>query len=164
MMTLDLSHELLVATICTFNGSKPQDSRNCQIGNVRGHQHATCGESALTFLYQGPRDTNAAPKSIIRLVPQSTIENKWNVLDQATQSRVESIYRSINLPVISQFETERNKIEAQDAATLISRSLCRRLPKMPFPPNIKPSQFDYSVISASNVSKLPHHIESQVRS
>ena len=54
--------------------------------------------------------------------------------------------------MLAKHNNEASKIEAQDAIALVTRSLCKRLPKMPFPQTTKVSHFDYDELAKGNVS------------
>ena len=54
--------------------------------------------------------------------------------------------------MLARHTKEAGKVEAQDAIALVTRSLCKRLPKMPFPQATKAEYFDYDGLAKSNVS------------
>lgn len=68
---------------------------------------------------------------------------------------MESLFRSVGLPVLAKHTKAAGKLEAQDAIALVTRGLCKRLPKMPFPPTTKEWHFDYDGLAKSNVG-LPY--------
>ena len=97
-----------------------------------------------------PRQMSTRPT--LKHVAQKTIQAKWKVLDAEAQSHVEAIFQSTGMPILAEQRKEATRIEAQDSMTLVKRSLCKRLPKMPFPPSARAGQFDYNALTASNVS------------
>ena len=54
--------------------------------------------------------------------------------------------------MLAKHTNEASKIEAQDAIALVTRNLCKRLPKMPFPQTTKIGHFDYDALAKGNVS------------
>ena len=91
-------------------------------------------------------------KPTLKHVSQATIQSKWKILDDSAQAKVAEIFRSVGLPVLAKHTNETSKIEAQDAIVLMTRSLCKRLPKMPFPQATKIGNFDYDALAKGNVS------------
>jgi kinetochore protein Fta7 len=90
----------------------------------------------------------------LKHVSQATIQSKWKTLDESGQAKAAELFRSIALPVLARHANEASKVEAQDAITLVTRSLIKRLPKMPFPPSAKASHLDYDGLAKSNVSVI----------
>lgn len=88
----------------------------------------------------------------LKHVSQATIQSKWKSLDEDGQTKAAELFRSIALPVLARHANEASKIEAQDAIALVTRSLIKRLPKMPFPPSTKAGHLDYDGLARSNVS------------
>lgn len=89
----------------------------------------------------------------LKHISQATIQSKWKVLDAPTQAKVESLFQSVGLPVLARHTKQTGKVEAQDAIALVTRSLCKRLPKMPFPQTTREGHFDYDELVKSNVSR-----------
>ena len=52
-------------------------------------------------------------KPTVKHISQTTIRSKWAALDEDTQAKVASIFRSIELPVLARYASEQKKIEAQ---------------------------------------------------
>ncbi|KAJ5753417.1 uncharacterized protein N7511_007570 [Penicillium nucicola] len=82
-------------------------------------------------------------KPHVRHVPEKTIKSKWTTLPEPVQERVRDIFHSLERPVIMRSQNERKRIEAQGAVQAVVRNLGKRLPRMPFPPATKESNFDY---------------------
>ncbi|KAL9123271.1 MAG: hypothetical protein Q9187_000179 [Circinaria calcarea] len=89
-------------------------------------------------------------KPRLRYVNQTVIEDKWNILPGYLQSRVKELFKSIERPAMMKYRDDRRRIEAQVALGSISRTLGKRLPRMPFPPDTKETHFDYEAILHSN--------------
>ncbi|KAJ6011819.1 hypothetical protein N7499_013210 [Penicillium canescens] len=82
-------------------------------------------------------------KPRVRRVPEKTIKSKWITLPEPVQERVRDMFHSLERPVIMRSQNERKRIEAQGAVQAVVRNLGKRLPRMPFPPATKDSNFDY---------------------
>ncbi|KAJ5081880.1 CENP-A-nucleosome distal centromere subunit CENP-Q [Penicillium alfredii] len=82
-------------------------------------------------------------KPHVRRVPEKTIKSKWTTLPEPVQDKVRDMFHSLERPVIVRQQNERKRIEAQGAVQAVVRNLGRRLPRMPFPPITKDSNFDY---------------------
>ncbi|KAJ5780159.1 CENP-A-nucleosome distal centromere subunit CENP-Q [Penicillium paradoxum] len=82
-------------------------------------------------------------KPHIRRVPEKTIKSKWAPLPEPVQEKVRDMFHSLERPVIMRNQNERKRIEAQGAVQAVVRNLGKRLPRMPFPPITKESNFDY---------------------
>ncbi|CAL5869839.1 uncharacterized protein PFLUO_LOCUS4070 [Penicillium psychrofluorescens] len=87
-----------------------------------------------------------------RRVPEKTIKAKWTTLPEPVQEKVRDLFHALERPVIVRQQNERKRIEAQTAVQAVVRTLGRRLPRMPFPPITKDSNFDYE--SALNEHRL----------
>ncbi|KAL9074265.1 MAG: hypothetical protein Q9161_002459 [Pseudevernia consocians] len=92
----------------------------------------------------------ASLKSRVKHVSQDIIRSRWTVLGGDAQSKVEELLRSIELPVLSTYSSEQRKIEAQVVLRSITGTLCKRLPRMPFPPKAKEIHFDYETLVRDN--------------
>ncbi|KAJ6150512.1 CENP-A-nucleosome distal centromere subunit CENP-Q [Penicillium samsonianum] len=82
-------------------------------------------------------------KPHVRRVPEKTIKSKWAPLPEPVQEKVMDMFHSLERPVIMRNQNERKRIEAQGAVQAVVRNLGKRLPRMPFPPITKDSNFDY---------------------
>ncbi|KAJ5172840.1 hypothetical protein N7492_005433 [Penicillium capsulatum] len=82
-------------------------------------------------------------KPHVRRVPEKTIKSKWTTLPAPVQDKVRDLFQALERPVIMRQQNERKRIEAQSAVQAVVRNLGRRLPRMPFPPATKDSNFDY---------------------
>ncbi|CAG8001834.1 unnamed protein product [Penicillium nalgiovense] len=82
-------------------------------------------------------------KPHVRRVPEKTIKSKWAPLSEPVQEKVMGMFHSLERPVIMRNHNERKRIEAQGAVQAVVRNLGKRLPRMPFPPITKDSNFDY---------------------
>ncbi|KAJ5666700.1 CENP-A-nucleosome distal centromere subunit CENP-Q [Penicillium macrosclerotiorum] len=93
-------------------------------------------------------------KPQVRRVPEKTIKSKWTTLPDPVQDKVRDLFQSLERPVIMRQQNERKRIEAQGAVQAVVRKfvdtfenpivdLSKRLPRMPFPPITKDSNFDY---------------------
>ncbi|CAG8897023.1 unnamed protein product [Penicillium egyptiacum] len=82
-------------------------------------------------------------KPHVRHVPEKTIKSKWAPLPEPVQEKVMGMFHSLERPVIMRNHNERKRIEAQGAVQAVVRNLGKRLPRMPFPPITKDSNFDY---------------------
>ncbi|CAI7622015.1 unnamed protein product [Penicillium bialowiezense] len=91
-------------------------------------------------------------KPQVRRVPEKTIKSKWAPLPEPVQEKVRDMFHSLERPVIMRNQNERKRIEAQGAVQAVVRNLNKRLPRMPFPPVTKDSNFDYE--SALNEHRL----------
>ncbi|CAG8285857.1 unnamed protein product [Penicillium olsonii] len=91
-------------------------------------------------------------KPQVRRVPEKTIKSKWAPLPEPVQENVREMFHSLERPVIMRNQNERKRIEAQGAVQAVVRNLNKRLPRMPFPPVTKDSNFDYE--SALNEHRL----------
>ncbi|OAX84288.1 hypothetical protein ACJ72_01353 [Emergomyces africanus] len=78
-----------------------------------------------------------------RHISERTIKTKWTTLPDSVQEKVKELFRSIERPVITRHRDERKRIEAQAAVVAVRKNLGRRLPRMPFPPGTKDTDFDY---------------------
>ncbi|CAD6575426.1 MAG: hypothetical protein ASARMPREDX12_007289 [Alectoria sarmentosa] len=91
-----------------------------------------------------------SPKSRVKHVSQDIIRSKWTALDEDARAKAEKLLRSIELPVLASYSSEQRKIEAQVALRSITGTLCKRLPRMPFPPKAKEVDFDYDTLVKDN--------------
>ncbi|KAJ5407761.1 CENP-A-nucleosome distal centromere subunit CENP-Q [Penicillium cosmopolitanum] len=82
-------------------------------------------------------------KPQVRRVPEKTIKAKWTTLPEPVQDKVRDLFHSLERPVIMRNKNEQKRIEAQSAVQAVVRNLGKRLPRMPFPPITKDSNFDY---------------------
>ncbi|CRL26235.1 unnamed protein product [Penicillium camemberti] len=82
-------------------------------------------------------------KPHVRRVPEKTIKSKWTPLPEPVQDKIKDMFQSLERPVIMRSQNERKRIEAQGAVQAVVRNLGKRLPRMPFPPITKESNFDY---------------------
>ncbi|KAI9934924.1 hypothetical protein ASPWEDRAFT_117092 [Aspergillus wentii DTO 134E9] len=82
-------------------------------------------------------------KPHIRHVSERTIKSKWTTLPEPVQDRVRDMFRTLERPVIVRQQNERRRIEAQAAVQVVVKNLGKRLPRMPFPPVTKDSNFEY---------------------
>ncbi|KAJ5112677.1 hypothetical protein N7532_000722 [Penicillium argentinense] len=82
-------------------------------------------------------------KPQVRRVPEKTIKAKWSTLPEPVQEKVRELFHSLERPVIVRNKNEQKRIEAQSAVQAVVRNLGKRLPRMPFPPITKDSNFDY---------------------
>ncbi|KAJ5444738.1 CENP-A-nucleosome distal centromere subunit CENP-Q [Penicillium daleae] len=82
-------------------------------------------------------------KPTVRRIPEKTIKTKWTTLPEPVQDKVRDLFHSLERPVIVRQQNERKRIEAQSAVRAVVNNLGRRLPRMPFPPITKDSNFDY---------------------
>ncbi|KAL9138058.1 MAG: hypothetical protein Q9175_000711 [Cornicularia normoerica] len=89
-------------------------------------------------------------KSRVKHVSQDIIRSKWTVLDGDAQAKVEELFRSIELPVLANYSSKQRKIEAHVALGAITGTLCKRLPRMPFPPKAREIHFDYETLVRDN--------------
>ncbi|CAF9927760.1 hypothetical protein IMSHALPRED_007302 [Imshaugia aleurites] len=89
-------------------------------------------------------------KSRVKHVPQDIIRSKWTVLDRDAQAKVEGLLRSVEMPVLASYSSEQRKVEAQVALRFITGTLCKRLPRMPFPQKAKGMHFDYETLVKDN--------------
>ncbi|KAF6237885.1 hypothetical protein HO173_004086 [Letharia columbiana] len=89
-------------------------------------------------------------KSRVKHVSQNIIRSKWTVLDGDAQAKVEELLRSTELPVLASYSSEQRKIVAQIALRSINGTLCKCLPRMPFPPKTKEIHFDYDTLVKDN--------------
>ncbi|KAJ9245390.1 CENP-Q, a CENPA-CAD centromere complex subunit-domain-containing protein [Paecilomyces variotii] len=92
------------------------------------------GGSNKQYAYLKPR---------VRHISERTIKAKWTTLPEPVQQKVLDMFRSLERPVIVRQRDERKRIEAQTAVGALVRNLGRRLPRMPFPPITKDTNFDY---------------------
>ncbi|OQE31452.1 hypothetical protein PENSTE_c001G00047 [Penicillium steckii] len=82
-------------------------------------------------------------KPQVRRVPEKTIKTKWTTLPEPVQEKVRGLFHALERPVIMRNKNEQKRIEAQNAVQAVVRNLERRLPRMPFPPISKDSNFDF---------------------
>ncbi|KAJ5243363.1 uncharacterized protein N7469_001690 [Penicillium citrinum] len=82
-------------------------------------------------------------KPQVRRVPEKTIKTKWAPLPEPVQEKVRELFHSLERPVIMRNKNEQKRIEAQTAVQAVVRNLEKRLPRMPFPPITKDSNFDF---------------------
>ncbi|EPS28280.1 hypothetical protein POX_e07251 [Penicillium oxalicum] len=82
-------------------------------------------------------------KPSVRRIPENTIKTKWSTLPESVQERIQDLFLSLERPVIVRQQNERKRIEAQSAVRAVVKNLSKRLPRMPFPPITKDSNFDY---------------------
>ncbi|KAJ5729436.1 CENP-A-nucleosome distal centromere subunit CENP-Q [Penicillium malachiteum] len=82
-------------------------------------------------------------KPQIRRVPEKTIKSKWTTLPEPVQENVREMFHALERPVVMRQPNEKKRIEAQSAVQAVVRNLGKRLPRMPFPPITKDSNFDY---------------------
>ncbi|OOQ88129.1 putative kinetochore protein fta7 [Penicillium brasilianum] len=82
-------------------------------------------------------------KPSVRRIPEKTIKTKWTTLPEPLQDKVRDLFHSLERPVIVRQQNERKRIEAQSALRAVVHNLGKRLPRMPFPPITKDSNFDY---------------------
>ncbi|KAJ5463937.1 CENP-A-nucleosome distal centromere subunit CENP-Q [Penicillium sp. IBT 31633x] len=82
-------------------------------------------------------------KPHVRRVPEKTIKSKWAPLPEPVQEKIRDMFQALERPVIMRNQNERKRIEAQGAVQAVVRNLGKRLPRMPFPPISKESNFDY---------------------
>ncbi|KAJ6014104.1 CENP-A-nucleosome distal centromere subunit CENP-Q [Penicillium herquei] len=82
-------------------------------------------------------------KPQIRRVPEKTIKSKWTTLPEPVQEKVREMFHALERPVVMRQPNEKKRIEAQSAVQAVVRNLGKRLPRMPFPPITKDSNFDY---------------------
>lgn len=89
-------------------------------------------------------------KPRVKHVSQDIIRSKWTILDGDAQAEIEELLRSVELPVLANYSSEQGKIRAQAALRSITGTLCKRLPRMPFPPKVKEISFDYERLVKDN--------------
>ncbi|KAJ5484135.1 hypothetical protein N7539_005931 [Penicillium diatomitis] len=82
-------------------------------------------------------------KSSVRRINENTIKSKWTTLPEPVQEKVRDLFLALERPVIVRQQNERKRIEAQSAVRAVVNNLSKRLPRMPFPPITKDSNFDY---------------------
>ncbi|KAJ5569425.1 uncharacterized protein N7459_008855 [Penicillium hispanicum] len=92
---------------------------------------------------EASRKRYAYLKPHVRRVPEKTIKSKWTTLPEPVQDKVRDMFHALERPVIGRHRNEQKRIEAQSAVQAVVRNLGRRLPRMPFPPITKDSNFDY---------------------
>ncbi|KAJ5281254.1 CENP-A-nucleosome distal centromere subunit CENP-Q [Penicillium angulare] len=90
-----------------------------------------------------PNKRYAYLKPQVRRVPEKTIKAKWTTLPEPVQEKVREMFHALERPVIMRQPNEKKRIEAQSAVQAVVRNLSKRLPRMPFPPITKDSNFDY---------------------
>ncbi|KAJ5175864.1 uncharacterized protein N7482_001741 [Penicillium canariense] len=90
-----------------------------------------------------PRKRYAYLKPSVRRIPEKTIKAKWTTLPEPVQDKVRDLFHSLERPVIVRQQNERKRIEAQSAVRAVVHNLGKRIPRMPFPPITKDSNFDY---------------------
>ncbi|KAJ5113685.1 CENP-A-nucleosome distal centromere subunit CENP-Q [Penicillium angulare] len=90
-----------------------------------------------------PNKRYAYLKPQVRRVPEKTIKAKWTTLPEPVQEKVREMFQALERPVIMRQPNEKKRIEAQSAVQAVVRNLGKRLPRMPFPPITKDSNFDY---------------------
>ncbi|KAJ5123883.1 CENP-A-nucleosome distal centromere subunit CENP-Q [Penicillium bovifimosum] len=100
----------------------------------RKHDDDDAEEDPKRYAYLKPQ---------VRRVPEKTIKSKWAPLPEPVQEKVKDMFHSLERPVIMRNQNERKRIEAQSAVQAVVRNLGKRLPRMPFPPITKDSNFDY---------------------
>ncbi|KAA6414456.1 MAG: hypothetical protein FRX48_01205 [Lasallia pustulata] len=110
-----------------------------------------------------PRTKFAALKPRVKYVPQRVIRSQWRVLPEVVQYKVKEIFRSLERPVITSHRDEGKRTEAQIAVASITRTLGRRLPRMPFPPDTKEIHFNYEALLDSNRG-LEAHLDRAIHS
>ncbi|GLI75695.1 hypothetical protein PoHVEF18_003957 [Penicillium ochrochloron] len=89
------------------------------------------------------RKSYAYLKPSVRRIPEKTVKTKWTTLPEPVQDKVRDLFHSVERPVIVRQQNERKRIEAQSAVRAVVHNLGKRLPRMPFPPITKDSNFDY---------------------
>ncbi|KAL2041000.1 hypothetical protein N7G274_006458 [Stereocaulon virgatum] len=102
-----------------------------------------------------PASRNRVPnqptlKPRVKHISQNTIRTRWTVLDEDAQAKVAAIFHAIELPVLARHASEQKKVEAQAILASVTRTLTKRIPKMPFPPKTKEIHFDYEALVKSN--------------
>ncbi|KAF3394334.1 hypothetical protein F1880_004700 [Penicillium rolfsii] len=89
------------------------------------------------------RRSYAYLKPSVRRIPEKTVKTKWTTLPEPVQDKVRDLFHSLERPVIVRQQNEQKRIEAQTAVRAVVHNLGKRLPRMPFPPITKDSNFDY---------------------
>ncbi|KAI9820655.1 MAG: hypothetical protein M1827_005024 [Pycnora praestabilis] len=90
-----------------------------------------------------PRKKFISLKPRIRHIPQDVVTSKWEVLTGPVQDQVRELFKAVQRPVVMMHQDENRRSEAQTALKFVSRSLEKKLPRWPFPPNVKDSHFNY---------------------
>lgn len=94
-------------------------------------------------------------KPSVRHVPERTIKSKWSTLPEPVQDKVRDMFRALERPVIVRNQNERKRIEAQAAVQAVVKNLSKRLPRMPFPPAMKGSSFEFEAALDEHVCAFP---------
>ncbi|KAJ5907407.1 hypothetical protein N7495_000089 [Penicillium taxi] len=106
-------------------------------------KHADDSDNNDEVAEDNRRKSYAYLKSEVRRVPEKTIKSKWTTLPDSVQDQVQEMFHALERPVIMRQQNERKRIEAQTAVQAVVRNLGRRLPRMPFPPITKESNFNF---------------------
>ena len=60
-------------------------------------------------------------KPRVRRIAEHTIKSKWTTLPSSAQDRVQELFRSVELPVLTRHRDERKRIEAQNALAAVKK-------------------------------------------
>ncbi|MCJ1472155.1 hypothetical protein MMC13_000802 [Lambiella insularis] len=102
-------------------------------------------------------------KPRLRYIHQDVIKRNWRVLPEAVQSRVRELLVAVQRPVICRHREGKSREEAQEALNTVTRTLAKRLPRMPFPMKTKEEHFDYERLLNKNLS-LEHQLTPAIHS
>ncbi|MCJ1408061.1 hypothetical protein MMC19_002134 [Ptychographa xylographoides] len=111
-----------------------------------------------------PQQKRATLKPRVRYIHQDIIKTKWQVLPEQVQDRIQELFTVVQRPVIARVRDDRQRIEVQAALSSITRTLGKRLPRIPFPPKTKEEHFNYEVLLNKNrtleeqLTPTLHHI------
>ncbi|MCJ1388412.1 hypothetical protein MMC18_001259 [Xylographa bjoerkii] len=104
-----------------------------------------------------PPGRSAALKPRLQYVNQDVIKTKWEVLPEHMQQLVRELFVAVERPVITRDSEEKRRIEAQEALSAVTKTLAKRLPRMPFPTKTKEEHFNYEALMNKNLA-LEHQM------
>ncbi|MCJ1382313.1 hypothetical protein MMC17_005426 [Xylographa soralifera] len=106
---------------------------------------------------QSPKRFAAHLKPRFRYINQNVIKTKWEVLPELMQQQVRELFVAVERPVITRHSEDKRRIEAQAALSTVTRTLAKRLPRMPFPSKAKEEHFNYEALMNKNLA-LEHRL------
>ncbi|MCJ1397831.1 hypothetical protein MMC11_001027 [Xylographa trunciseda] len=106
---------------------------------------------------QPPKRFAILLKPRFRYINQDVIKTKWEVLPENMQHRVRELFMAVERPILARQPGENMTIEAQAALSTVTKTLAKRLPRMPFPTKTKEEHFNYEALTSKNLT-LEHQL------
>jgi hypothetical protein len=142
--------------------SKAPKTARKQPAKSRPRESNATNESRQSL--SGAENSGTEPRSSIRKsytyltartrrIPQATVAAEWQALPGPAQQRAKDLLTTAKRTVVSGTQSQKRNEEADAVIGVLMSKIVKRLPRMPFPPNVKEVNFDLDKLLERSVSR-----------